>query len=106
MASSSTPDNPYILPQGGFFPGSRFGVHPMDAQARRKVVGDRTGRGDAAVDELNGDGLSVWDGLQAILNQDGGVEETVGCARVDKGLNGDGRLTWDQQMHQEAEVVR
>ena len=50
--------------------------------------------------------MSVWDGLRAILNQDGGVEETVGCARVDKGLNGDGRLTWDQQMHQEAEMVR
>ena len=74
--------------------GEGLGVHPMDAQARSEVVGDRTGRGDAAVAELNGDGLSVWGGVQVILNQDGGVEETVGCARVDKGLDGDGSLTW------------
>ena len=50
--------------------------------------------------------MSMLGGLQAILNQDGGVQEAVGCARVDKGLDGDGRLAWDEEMHQEAEVAR
>ena len=88
------PQNHFEVAQLQDVAGKGLSVHTMDAQARCKVVGDRTGRWNAAVDELNGDGLSVLGGLQAILNQDGGIQEAVGCARVDKGLDGDGRLTW------------
>ena len=43
--------------------------------------------------------------MQVVLLQDGGVQEAVRRSGVDQGLDGDGRLAWDCQMHHETEVV-
>ena len=85
--------------------GEGFRVHPMDAHTSSDVVGDGSGSGDAAVDQLDGDGVDMGGGVQVVLLQDGGVQEAVRRSGVDQGLDGDGRLAWDCQMHHETEVV-
>ena len=70
--------------------GKNLGMDAMNAHPRSEAVGNGTNSGCAAIDELDGDGLIMLNRLQLLLNQDGGVQETVGCARVEKSLNGDG----------------
>ena len=72
----------------------------MDAHPSSDVVGDGARRKDTAVDQLDGDRLSVGGGVQVVLRQDGGIQEAVRRSGVDQGLDGDGRLAWDNQMHQ------
>ena len=80
-------------------------MNPLNSHTRSEGVSDGAcGRG-TAVDELDGDGVSMWGGLQAILHQDGGIQEAVGRARVDEGLDGDRRLAGYDEVYQEAEVV-
>ena len=41
--------------------------------------------------------------LELMLNEDGGVNETVRSSRIDKSVDGDRRLAWNQKMDQEGE---
>ena len=50
--------------------------------------------------------MGVLQGLQLMLDQDGGVKEAIRCARVNEGFNRDGRLARDQKMDQESKVTR
>ena len=50
--------------------------------------------------------MSMLGRLQLILNQDGGIQETVGCARIDQGMDGDGRLAGNQQVDQKGKVSK
>ena len=58
-------------------------------------MGDGPGGWRAAVDELEGNGLNVLEWLELMLNEDGGVNETVRSSRIDKGVDGDRWLAWD-----------
>ena len=40
--------------------------------------------------------MQEW--LELMLNEDGGINETVRSARIDKGVDGDWRLAWDEKM--------
>ena len=55
----------------------------MNTQAGRKIVGDRTGAGAATIDELQGDGVKVGNGVQVMLKEIKWVQEGVGGTRVD-----------------------
>ena len=61
-------------------------------------MGDGPSGWCAAVDELEGNGLNVQEWLELMLNEDGGINETVRSARIDKGVDGDWRLAWDEKM--------
>ena len=69
-------------------------------------MGDGPGGWRAAVDELEGNGLNVLEWLELMLNEDGGVNETVRSSRIDKSVDGDRRLAWNQKMDQEGEMAR
>ena len=94
------PQNHFKVAEGHNLAGEGFRVHAMNAHAGSEVMGDRTGSRQTAVYQLYGDGVGVECGVQAVLLQDGGVQETVGRARVDQRLNGNGRLARDDQVHQ------
>ena len=78
-------------------------MHPHTSS---DIVGDGSGGWGTAVDQLDGDGLDMGGGVQVVLLQDGGVQEAVRRSGVDQGLDGDGRLTWDNQVHDEAKMAR
>ena len=61
-------------------------------------MGDGPSGWCAAVDELEGNGLGVQEWLELMLNEDGGVNETIRSSKIDKGVDGDWRLAWDQKM--------
>ena len=69
-------------------------------------MGDGPDGWRAAVDELEGNGLNVPEWLELMLNEDGGVNETVRSSRIDKSVDGDRRLAWNQKMDQEGEMAR
>ena len=50
--------------------------------------------------------MNVLEWLELMLNEDGGANETVRSSRIDKGVDGDRRLAWDQKMDQEGEMAR
>ena len=85
--------------------GKDFRMHAMNAHARRKVVGDRPSRRGTAVDQLNRNGLSMLEGLQLMLNKDGGVHEAIRRARVKQRLDRDGRLARNEEVDQQADVM-
>ena len=86
--------------------GESFGMNPMNAQTGREIVSDRTGGRNAAIDQLQGDGGGMRKGVQLEANQDGGVQEAVRGTRVDQRLDGDWRLTGDEEVDQKGEVTR
>ena len=49
--------------------------------------------------------MGVLQGLQLMLDQDGGVKEAFRRAKVNEGFNRDGRLARDQKMDQESKVT-
>ena len=69
-------------------------------------MGDGPGGGGAAVDEFEGNGMGVQEWLELMLDQDGGIEEAIRCARVNEGVNGDRWLAWDQKGDQERRMTR
>ena len=85
--------------------GESFGMNPMNAHAGRKVVSDRTGGRNTAIDELQGDGGGMGKGVQLKANQDGGVQEAVRGTRVDQRLDWDWRLTGDEKMNKKGEMA-
>lgn len=78
----------------------------MNTEAGGIVVGDGACGGCAAVDEVEGDGVVVRDGLQQMLYQYGGVQKEIRCARVDVGFDGNRLLAGNQKVYQEGEVAR
>ena len=69
-------------------------------------MGDGPSEECAAVDEFEGNGLGVHEWLELMLNQDGGIDEAVRSARVNKGVDGDRWLAWYQKMDQEGKMTR
>ena len=69
-------------------------------------MGDGPNAWCVAVDELEGNGLGVQEWLELMLNENGGVNETVKSSRIDKGVDGDWRLAWDQKVDQKGEMAR
>ena len=69
-------------------------------------MGNGTSGRDTAVDQFQGDGDRVGEGVQIEANQDGGVQEAIGGSRVDQRLNREGRLTKDQEVHEKGEMAR
>ena len=45
-------------------------------------------------------------GMQLKANQDGGVQEAVRGSRVDRSLDGDGRLTRDEKVNKKSKMAR
>ena len=86
--------------------GKGLRVCAMNAKRGCEIVSDGPSRGLAAIYEFERDGLDVLQGRQLMLNQDGGVEEAVRGAGVDKGFNRDGRLARYENMDQESKVAR
>lgn len=68
-------------------------------------MSDRACGGGASVDELQRDWVCVQEGLQLMLDQDGGVNEAVRRARVDEGFNLDERLARDLKMDLKGKVA-
>ena len=77
--------------QPGDLKGETLCVGGMNTQARGKIVGDRTGAGAATIDELQGDGVKVGNGVQVMLKEDRWVLEGVGGTRVDQRWERNGR---------------
>ena len=63
----------------------------MNTQAGGKIVGDNTGARAATIDELQGDGVKVGNGMQVMVKEDRWVQEGVGGTRVDQRWERNGR---------------
>ena len=57
--------------------GKSFRMNPLAAHAGRKIVSDRTSGRGATINQFQGDGDGVREGVQLIASQDGGVQEAV-----------------------------
>ena len=77
--------------QPGDLKGETLRVGGMNTQAGGKVMGDRTGAGAATIDELQGDGVKVGNGVQVVVKEDRRVQEGVGGTRVDQRWERNGR---------------
>ena len=76
----------------------------MNTQLGGEVVSDRARGRHTAIDEFQLDGDGMGKGEQMIANQDGGVQEAVKGSRIDQRLDGDWRLTGDEEVYQESKV--
>ena len=43
--------------------------------------------------------------MQVKVNQDGGVQEAIGGSKIDQRLDGDWRLTRDEEVHKKSKVT-
>ena len=77
--------------QPGDLKGETLRVGGMNTQAGGKIMGDRTGAGAATIDELQGDGVKVGNGVQVVVKEDRRVQEGVGGTRVDQRWERNGR---------------
>ena len=94
------------MAQTGHLKGEILRMKPLNAYARRQVVGDRTGGRCTAIDEFQGDGGGMGEGVQLKANQDGGVQEAVRGPRVDQRLDGNRRLTRNEKVDKKGKIVR
>ena len=77
--------------QPGDLKGETLRVGGVNTQAGGEIVGDRTGAWAATIDELQGDGVKVGNGVQVMLKEDRWVQEEVGGTRVDQRWERNGR---------------
>ena len=98
------PEHHLEVAQPGHLKGEILRVRPMDTQLGGEVVSDRARGRHTAIDEFQLDRAGVGKGVQMIANQDGGVQEAVRGTRIDQRLDGDWRLTGDEEVHQESKV--
>ena len=85
--------------------GKSFRMNPLAAHVGRKVVSDRTSGRGATINQFQGDGDGVGEGVQLIASQDGGVQEAVRGARIDQRLDWDRRLTRGKEMNKKGEMA-
>ena len=69
-------------------------------------MGNGACRGNAAINELERNGERVGEGLELMLNQDGGIQEAFRSPRVDESEDGDGVLAGNQKVDQKGKVTR
>ena len=86
--------------------GEILSVDTMDTEAGGVEVGNGACRGNAAIDELERNGEGVWEGLELMLNQDGGIQEAFRSPRVDECEDGDGVLAGNKKVDQKGKMAR
>ena len=81
-------------------------MQTLNAYARRKVVCHRTGGRCTAIDEFQGEGGGMGEGMQLKANQDGGVQEAVRGPGVDQRLDGNRRPTQNEKVDKKGKMAR
>ena len=67
------PQDQLEMGQPGDLKGKGFRMGGMDAEPGGEVVGDGASVGSASINQLQWDGVEMWDGVQLMGDKNGGI---------------------------------